>query len=70
MPLETPAQAARLNRRQVNAYVCAQAQARPVRLVQLHVAIVSADATGTELAAEFRRTGPHVKLYLSSSNRG
>ena len=55
VPLETPAQAARFNRRLVNACVRAQAQAGPVLPGQLHVAIVGAGATGVELAAELHR---------------
>ena len=54
--LETPAQAARFNRRLVNACLRAQTQAEPVRPGQLHVAIIGAGATGTELAAELHRT--------------
>ena len=54
--LETPAQAARLNRRLVNACLRAQTQTEPVRPGQLHVAIIGAGATGTELAAELHRT--------------
>jgi NADH dehydrogenase len=54
--LETPALAARFNRRLVNACLRAQTQAEPVRPGQLHVAIIGAGATGTELAAELHRT--------------
>jgi NADH dehydrogenase len=54
--LETPAQAARFNRRLVNACLRAQTQAEPIRPGQLHVAIIGAGATGTELAAELHRT--------------
>ncbi|HET6609718.1 MAG TPA: NAD(P)/FAD-dependent oxidoreductase [Rhodopila sp.] len=54
--LETPAQAARFNRRLVNACLRAQTQADPIRPGQLHVAIIGAGATGTELAAELYRT--------------
>ncbi len=56
MRLETPAQAARFNRRLVNACLRAQTQPEPVRPGQLHVAIIGAGATGTELAAELHRT--------------
>jgi NADH:ubiquinone reductase (H+-translocating) len=52
VPLETAAQAARFHRRLVNACTHADAQVGPVRPGQLHVAIVGAGATGTELAAE------------------
>jgi NADH:ubiquinone reductase (H+-translocating) len=55
VPLETPAQAERFNRRVFNACLRAQTQTEPVRPGQLHVAIVGAGATGTELAAELFR---------------
>jgi NADH dehydrogenase len=63
VPLETPAQAARFNRRLVNACLRAQTQTGPVRPGQLHVAIVGAGATGTELAAEVHRTLREVVAY-------
>jgi NADH:ubiquinone reductase (H+-translocating) len=63
VPLETPAQAARCNRRLVNACLRVQMQEGPVRLGQLHVAIVGAGATGTELAAELHRTAREVVTY-------
>jgi NADH dehydrogenase len=56
VPLETPVQAERFNRRVFNACLRAQTQTEPVRPGQLHVAIVGAGATGTELAAELFRT--------------
>ena len=56
VPLETPAQAERFNRRLFNACLRAQTQTEPVRPGQLHVAIIGAGATGTELAAELLRT--------------
>ena len=63
VPLETPAQAARFNRRVVNACIHAHAQEGPVRPGQLHVVIVGAGATGTELAAELHRTTREVVAY-------
>jgi NADH dehydrogenase len=63
VPLETPAQAERFNRRLVNACLRAQTQTEPVRPGQLHVAIVGAGATGTELAAELHRTIREVIAY-------
>jgi NADH:quinone reductase (non-electrogenic) len=63
VPLETPAQAARFNRRLVNACLRAQTQDGPVREGQLHVAIVGAGATGTELAAELHRTTRELVAY-------
>ena len=63
VPLETPAQAERFNRRLVNACLRAQTQSEPVRPGQLHVAIVGAGATGTELAAELHGTIREVIGY-------
>ena len=56
VPLETPDQAVRFNRRLINACIRAQSQEGPVRPGQLHIAIVGAGATGTELAAELHHT--------------
>ena len=56
VPLETAAQAERFNRRVVNACIRAQTQKGPVGSGQLHIAIIGAGATGTELAAELHRT--------------
>jgi NADH dehydrogenase len=56
IPLETPEQAARFNRRLVNACLRANSQEGAIRPGQLHVAIIGAGATGTELAAEI---APH-----------
>ena len=63
VPLETPEQASRFNRRLVNACVRAQHQATPVRPGQLHVAIIGAGATGTELAAELHHTARAIIAY-------
>jgi len=63
VPLETPEQASRFNRRLVNACLRANAQEGPVRPGQLHVAIIGAGATGTELAAELHRTVRAVVAY-------
>ena len=63
VPLETPAQAARFNRRLVNAFIHAHAQTGPIRPGQLHVAVIGAGATGTELAAELHRTARAVVAY-------
>ncbi|MBK9078923.1 MAG: NAD(P)/FAD-dependent oxidoreductase [Hyphomicrobium sp.] len=54
--LDTPEQAERFNRRLLNACVRANSQAGPVRPGQLHVAIIGAGATGTELSAELHST--------------
>jgi NADH dehydrogenase FAD-containing subunit len=63
IPLETPEQASRMNRRIVNACLRANSQREPVRPGQLHVAIIGAGATGTELAAELHRTVRAVVAY-------
>ena len=63
IPLETPEQAVRFNRRLVNACIHAHTQPGPVRPGQLHVAIIGAGATGTELAAELHRTAREVVAF-------
>jgi len=54
--IDTPEQAQRFNRRLINACVRAYAQPEPIRSGQLHVTIIGAGATGTELAAELHST--------------
>jgi NADH:ubiquinone reductase (H+-translocating) len=54
--LDTPEQAQRFNRRLIDACLLAHNQAEPVRPGQLHVVIIGAGATGTELSAELHRT--------------
>ncbi|UFN49795.1 NAD(P)/FAD-dependent oxidoreductase [Roseomonas sp. OT10] len=61
--LDTLAQAERFNRRLVNACLRAHTQHGPVRPEQLHVAIIGAGATGSELAAELHRTTRTVIAY-------
>ena len=68
LPLETPAQAARFNRRLVNACLRAHMQKTAYVPVQLHVALGSG-ATGTELAAELHRTTREVVAYRARSHR-
>jgi NADH dehydrogenase len=63
VPLDTPEQAVRFNHRLVNACIRADAQEGPVREGQLHVAIIGAGATGTELAAELHRTARQVVAF-------
>jgi len=63
IPLDTPEQAVRFNHRLVNACIRAQSQTGPVRPGQLHVAIIGAGATGTELAAELHRTAREIVAY-------
>ena len=61
--LDTLGQAERFNRRLVNACIRAHAQPEPVRPGQLHVAIIGAGATGTELAAQLHRTTRQVAAF-------
>ena len=63
MPLETPEQAGRFNRRLVNACLRAQNQTAPITPGQLHVAIIGAGATGTELSAELTHTARDIINY-------
>ncbi|ABE41383.1 NAD(P)/FAD-dependent oxidoreductase [Rhodopseudomonas palustris] len=63
VPLETPEQATRFNRRMVNACLRAQHQHSPITPGQLHVAIIGAGATGTELAAELHHTAREIIAY-------
>ena len=63
VPLETAEQANRFNRRLINACLRANGQDGPIRPGQLHVAIIGAGATGTELAAELHRTVRAVVAY-------
>ena len=62
-PSETSEQAVRFNHRLVNACIRVDAQPDPVRPGQLHVVIVGAGATGTELAAELHRTTREVVAF-------
>jgi NADH dehydrogenase len=61
--LETPEKAELFHRRVMNACIRANAQAEPLRPEQLHVAIVGAGATGTELAAELHQTLRKLVAY-------
>lgn len=63
IPLETTAQARRFNRRLLNACLRAQTQDGPVAPGQLHVTIIGAGATGTELAAELHRAARQLVAY-------
>lgn len=54
--LDTPDQAVRFHQRLVNGMLRAHTQTGPVRPGQLHVTVIGAGATGTELAAELHRT--------------
>ena len=61
--LDAPDAAERFNRRLVNACLRAHALPGSVRPGQLHVAIIGAGATGTELSAELHRTTRGVVAY-------
>ena len=61
--LETAEQAERFHHRLLNACLRAQSQAEPVHPGQLHVAVIGAGATGTELAAELHQTSREVIAY-------
>jgi NADH dehydrogenase len=61
--LETAEHAVRFNRRLVNACIRAQTQTQPIRPGQLHVAIIGAGATGTELAGELHRTAREIVAH-------
>ncbi len=61
--LDTPEQAERFNRRLLNACVRAFAQEEPIRPEQLHVSIIGAGATGTELAAELHLSARGLVAY-------
>jgi len=63
IPLETAEQAVRFQHRLLNGFLRAQSQAGPIKSGQLHVAIIGAGATGTELAAELYQTSREVIAY-------
>jgi NADH dehydrogenase len=63
VPLETAEQAVRFHHRLVNAGLRAQAQSGPIQPGQLHVAIIGAGATGTELAAELYQSAREMVAY-------
>ena len=63
VPLETLEQAIRFNKRLVNACIRAHAQKGQVAPGQLHVAIIGAGATGTELAADLHQTVRQVVAH-------
>lgn len=63
VPLDTPDQASRFHRRLLNACLRANQQPGPVQPGQLHIAIIGAGATGTELAGELHRTVRALVAY-------
>ncbi len=63
IPLETAEQAQKFHNRLLNGFLRAQSQSDPVHTGQLHVAVIGAGATGTELAAELYQTAREVVAY-------
>jgi NADH dehydrogenase len=63
VPLETAEQAGRFNRRLINACLRVNSQSGPVQHGQLHIAIIGAGATGTELAAELHQTVRQIVAF-------
>lgn len=61
--LDTVDQAVRFHQRLLSRFFRANAQPDPVRPGQLHVTIIGAGATGTELAAELHRTTRQLVAY-------
>jgi len=61
--LDTLDQAARFNRRMINACLRANAQYEPLRPGQLHCAIIGGGATGVELAAELHKSMRDLASY-------
>ncbi|MDM0048839.1 NAD(P)/FAD-dependent oxidoreductase [Variovorax sp. J22R115] len=73
LKLECLSDAARFNRKLMNACFRAQSQEGVLAAAQLRVCIIGAGATGVELAAELLRTGREVIAYgasVSTSNKG
>src|SRR5256886_13076723 len=67
VPLETPAQAGRVNPRLVNALIRAQTQERPVRPRPPHVAVVGAGAARPPMAAQLHPTTPETVAHRPHS---
>jgi NADH:ubiquinone reductase (H+-translocating) len=61
--IDSADEAARFNRRMINACVRANAQYEPLRPGQLHCVIIGAGATGVELAAELHKTMRDIAAY-------
>jgi NADH dehydrogenase len=68
LKLESLGDAARFNRKLMNACFRAQAQDTALSPEQLRVCIIGAGATGVELAAELLRTGREVLAYGASAS--
>ncbi|MBC8051094.1 MAG: NAD(P)/FAD-dependent oxidoreductase [Chitinophagales bacterium] len=63
IPLESADDAARFNRRMINACLRANAQYEPLRPGQLHCVIVGGGATGVELSAELHKSMRDLASY-------
>ncbi len=63
IPLESASDAARFNRRMINACLRANAQYEPLRPGQLHCIIVGGGATGVELSAELHKSMRDLASY-------
>ena len=63
LAIDNPEQAARFNRRLINACIRAHSQPGPLLPGQLQVAIIGAGATGVELSAELRHTTRTLVAY-------
>ncbi|MEQ8823273.1 MAG: NAD(P)/FAD-dependent oxidoreductase [Filomicrobium sp.] len=61
--LDTPEEAERFNQRLINACIRANTQADPISRGQLHVTIIGAGATGSELSAELHHTTRGLIAY-------
>ncbi len=61
--LDSQADAARLQRRVLDAHIAARTQAGPLRASQLEIVIVGGGATGVELAAELHRATQALARY-------
>ncbi len=61
--IDSADEAARFNRRMINACVRANAQYEPLRPGQLHVVVVGGGATGIELVAELHKTMRELAAY-------
>lgn len=61
--LDTPDQAERFNRKLINACLRAHSADEPIKPGALHVTIIGAGATGTELSAELHRTARSVVAF-------
>jgi NADH:ubiquinone reductase (H+-translocating) len=61
--LDTPEEAKRFHQRLVNSCIRAHMQSEPLRPEQLHVAVIGAGATGTELAAELHSATRQLVVY-------